>query len=119
MAKRMVSKHLNDIKREEEELDPVVAMYLQGVRGRKEVRSLESKYNCQITVSSPWQRALWKGRTPRGHEVLVCEGSVAAADCQVIVLPLCDGQSEWLPLQKHVLYRSEFFLCIDRFMSSF
>ena len=119
MAKRMVSKFLSDTKRKEEELDPVVAMYLQGVRGRKEVRSLESKYNCQITVSSPWQRALWKGRTPRGHEVLVCEGSVAAADCQVIVLPLCDGQSEWLPLQKHVLYRSEFFLCIDRFMSSF
>ena len=107
-AERMVSKPLDDTEAKEEELDALVAMYLQGVKGRKVVQSLEDRYSCQVTVSSPWQRSLWTGRTPTGHQVLVCEGSVAVTDCEVIVLPLSDGQSEWPPQHKHVLERSEF-----------
>ena len=107
-AERMVSKPLDDTEAKEEELDALVAMYLQGVKGRKVVQSLEDRYSCQVTVSSPWQRSLWTGRTPTGHQVLVCEGSVAVTDCEVIVLPLSDGQSEWPPRHKHVLERSEF-----------
>ena len=109
MAQGMVSKLLDDIEGKEEELDAVVAMYLQGVRGCKDVQSLENRYSCKVTVSSPWQRALWKGMTARGHQVLVCEGSLAVTDCEVIMLPLRHGQSEWPPLHKHILQRSEWF----------
>lgn len=49
----MVSKPLDDTEAKEEELDALVAMYLQGVKGRKVVRSLEDRYSCQVTVSSP------------------------------------------------------------------
>ena len=108
-AQRMVRKLLYDTEGKEEELDAVVAMYLQGVRGCKDVQSLENRYSCKVTVSSPWQRALWKGMTARGHQVLVCEGSLAVTDCEVIMLPLRHGQSEWPPLHKHILQRSEWF----------
>ena len=120
MTESMAGKLLDDTEAMEEEMDAVVAMYLQGgVRGRKVVQSLENGYGCKVTVSSPWQRPLWAGRTPRGHQVLVCEGSVAVADCEVIVLPLCDDQSEWPPQHKHVLERSEFFTQIYVRLKSF
>jgi hypothetical protein len=98
-----------------EPLDSEVAMYLQGAQGRASVKALESKFSCKINLSSPWQRVYWRAKSPKGHEIFICEGNVAAADCQAIVLPMLAGWTEWPSLIKHILQRSKPLFSTDTF----
>ena len=106
-VEKTVLQLLSEIVQKEEELDVVLAMFLQGVRGQAVVESLKKTSDCQIEVRSVGHRMLWRARSDKGHQLVVWEGKLAACDCEVILLPLQEGQTGWPAQHKHILQRSE------------
>lgn len=91
-------------------IDPTLALYLQGFRGQRCLHDTERKYNCQIAVTSPEQRLLIRSTSECGQQLAVYEGNMAAADCQILVLPLGEGQTQWPDLQRRLLERGFYFV---------
>ncbi|KAK7471616.1 hypothetical protein BaRGS_00035713 [Batillaria attramentaria] len=104
-AQRVVAKVLADLQQKEEEVDGALVLHLQGVKGQKAVQAIEMKHVCQVTVKSPHQQIIMQVTTPKGQQLMVCEGNMAVSDCQMIVIPLLDGQTQWPKFHKHMLER--------------
>ncbi|XP_076460806.1 uncharacterized protein LOC143293609 isoform X2 [Babylonia areolata] len=79
--------------------------FLQSSAGRELVQGIENSQHCTMHVKTHDVRVLLEARSPRGHQVKVCEGNLAMTECPVIVLPLCDGLEEWPPAYECILQR--------------
>lgn len=96
------------LERKEEKVGLDFAVFLRNQKAQERICGIEEENNCRVDVLNGDQSVLW-ATSPGGHQVLVCHGSMATTDCDLMVMPLCDGQKEWSPLQRFILTRSECF----------
>lgn len=85
------------------------ALFLSGTRGQKEVIRIAEENHCQISVILPGYQVLVRAEYPRGHQLLLCEGNMAATDCAVVLLPFSDNHRNWSPTHKQILERGKLF----------
>lgn len=79
-------------------------LYLQSLPGQQELQAIARRHHCLVTVETPAQRVLLRA-LHRNDVLLVCEGNLACCCPQVFIVPLCEGQTEWSPLYKHIMER--------------
>ena len=101
-----VEEHIACLGQSDVEVSLATGLYLQSRHGERVLKEIEEIHHCVLDVETPVQRVLLRASSSN-HQLLVCEGNMAATDCHVIVLPLCDGQKEWPPLYKHIMDRGE------------
>lgn len=89
------------------ELESARALFLSCTEGQKEVRELERKHQCQISIILPGHQVLVRAESPEGHRVFLCEGNMAATDCNVLLLPFSENQRDWTAAHSLVLDRGE------------
>ncbi|XP_025094647.1 uncharacterized protein LOC112564207 isoform X2 [Pomacea canaliculata] len=87
------------------DVEPSRALFLSSGRGQKEVRRLEREHNCRVSVLLPVHQVLVRAECPRGHQLFLCEGNMAATDCSVLVFPFRDNVRDWPPTQRLILER--------------
>ena len=104
-AQRVVEKTLALLCITQKDVKRSLGLYLQSPDGRRQAHDIEENSGCAISAMTQDERVLVSARSPGGHQVMVCEGSLETTDCRVLVLPLCDGQTEWTPSQKCILER--------------
>ena len=101
---------VSNLERTEKKIEVDRAVFLQGLKEQEFILQVEKEDEGRVDVLlDGGQSVLW-ATSPGGHQVLVCEGNMATTDCDLLVLPLHDGQREWSPLQRLILKRSEFLL---------
>ena len=101
---------VSNLERTEKKIEVDHAVFLQGLKEQEFILQVEKEDEGRVDVLlDGGQSVLW-ATSPGGHQVLVCEGNMATTDCDLLVLPLHDGQREWSPLQRLILKRSEFLL---------
>ncbi|PVD29436.1 hypothetical protein C0Q70_08687 [Pomacea canaliculata] len=66
------------------DVEPSRALFLSSGRGQKEVRRLEREHNCRVSVLLPVHQVLVRAECPRGHQLFLCEGNMAATDCSLL-----------------------------------
>ncbi|XP_025094641.1 uncharacterized protein LOC112564204 isoform X1 [Pomacea canaliculata] len=94
-----------NIKTSSKELDASRALFLSGVKGQRDVTRLQKEHQCQISVILPGHQVLVRAESPTGHRLFLCEGNMAATDCNILVLPFSENQRGWTATQKRVLDR--------------
>lgn len=102
---KILNRLFSDFQYTEFEIQTETAVFLQTVLGNKQVRDIENKYCCQIRVRSPNHQVELRAVSPRKRHLLLCQGDVQYTDCQVLVLPFHEGQTEWCPQYKKILER--------------
>ena len=101
---------VSNLERTEKKIEVDRAVFLRGLKEQEFILQVEKEDEGRVDVLlDGGQSVLWAA-SPGGHQVLVCEGNIATTDCDLLVLPLHDGQREWSPLQRLILKRSEFLL---------
>ncbi|XP_025094645.1 uncharacterized protein LOC112564205 isoform X2 [Pomacea canaliculata] len=101
-VKSMVEEMTANIHHKKENMEPSEVLYLSGVKGQIEVKELETKNSCRISVISPGHQVLTRAESTGGCRLLLCEGNMAASDCDVVVFPLTENQKEW-PLSQRLI----------------
>lgn len=76
--------------------------------GKALLESLHGRTGCTITTRTPGATHVLQTASAEscsGPRVELCEGALAASDCDVLVLPLCDGLRQWSPEFQSILQR--------------
>ncbi|XP_025094656.1 uncharacterized protein LOC112564211 [Pomacea canaliculata] len=102
-VKKFIENFTTNIQKFSKDLEPSRALLLSGPRGQKEVRQLEREHNCRVSVLLPGHQVLVRAEHPGGHGLFLCEGNMAATDCDVLVLPFNETFRNWTPTQKLIL----------------
>lgn len=106
-VKSMVEEMTANLHHKKENMEPSEALFLSGVKGQIKVKELETKNSCRISVISPGHQVLTRADSTSGCRLLLCEGNMAASDCDVVVFPLTENQKEWPPSQRLILEKGE------------
>lgn len=106
-TKQLADQLTSNLRNQREKLEVSRALYLSSVKGQQELRQLEEKDRCHVSVLLPGHQLLARAESPKGLCVFLCEGNMAATDCNVLLLPLHEGHKDWTPAQKMILDRGQ------------
>ena len=102
-VQKIIDSLLEELVFREKAFDLSSAHFLQTNDGHRFIKNLEEQHHCTINVQTPEQQVLLHALSPHGHQLVLCEGKVATAGVDMIVLPLRDGQEEWPHAHKQIL----------------
>ena len=107
-AQRVLEKMLALIWNTQMDVKRSLGLYLQNPDGKRHAHRIEESSRCTVSAETLDECVLVSARSPQGHQVMICGGSLETTDCRVVLLPLCDEQTELAPSHKCILERGEY-----------